>query len=167
MRLYWNVKENKIFLYICMWISKFLGQGWEHEFISFFQLGNFLRVDVCEPLMLRFCVNSQSLCEFICASVQFCLEDTLFLQSASTSGSYNILNLKTFLANFISILLYHVCKFLILYCSNSSLSTSTVPYTKQNVQILEHIWEKTWSICFMDMVNLFSIFSSSMETLMY
>ena len=44
----------------------------------------------------RLCASSLSLCEFICAWIQLCLEDTLSLESYKHSVSYNLLNFKHF-----------------------------------------------------------------------
>ena len=46
---------------------------------------------------------SHSFCEFICAWIQLCLEDTLSLESYNQSVSYNLLNFKHFT---LSIFLY-------------------------------------------------------------
>ena len=48
----------------------------------------------------RLCASSLSLCEFICAWIQLCLEDTLSLESYNHSGSYNLLNFKRFTLSF-------------------------------------------------------------------
>ena len=44
----------------------------------------------------RLCASSLSLCEFICAWIQLCLEDTLSLESYNHSVSYNLLSFKHF-----------------------------------------------------------------------
>ena len=69
--------------------------------ISFSQLGDFICVD-----LIQLWACNHSFCEYICAWVQLFLEDTLSLDSCNHSGSYNLLNFKTFYSQFSSIFYY-------------------------------------------------------------
>lgn len=65
----------------CKWL---LGQGGTLCTLSLLNAGILSELNLC-----RSCSGCHSLCTFRCISALFCLEDTVFLESVTSSDSYN------------------------------------------------------------------------------
>jgi hypothetical protein len=103
---------------------------------------------------------NHSFCESICAWVQLFLEDPLSLESCNHSGSYDLLNFKTFYSQFSSLFYYikfvnssysegplQVSKFLQLNTLNTILKSWNT-YEWEHEALVSWTWVKCWVYIF-------------------